>query len=351
MITSSDALVSASRLSAALLAFALSIWAFGARAQDASSSGTPTTTPSAPVASASPTPPPTNPPPDQSTDTLVPDVHQGFVYRSITMAKYNPLGLSTWERIGYTKPLYAGTQNILLQGSYVGAHVVGTGTPAYGRIGGRVDVQPLSILQLFAACEFVGFFGTFDSIASFPNVAGDFSNKHQSALGTAGLTYPTTEMVVTLEPVLQARVGPIIFYSDTNFIYLDIALRPGDQTYYDLTLSVLAPRRGWVVTNDTNLNWATKFGMQIGVRGSVVYSAFTSDQIGPGNNERAGEVTPVFSLGPTLTYVFSSHNTHFIEPTVFMVAQWWLRDPYRSGQETSEGLPYLDAGFSFRGEL
>ena len=40
-----------------------------------------------------------------------------------------------------------------------------------------------------------------------------------------------------------------------------------------------------------------------------------------------------------------------MKPTLYLLAQWWVKHRYRTGQEVSQGLPMIVLGFSFTGDL
>lgn len=59
----------------------------------------------------------------------IPYVHEGLVYRSTTAVRYNPLGLSSFARVGYQHRLLGDQRNIVLQRTYVGLHALTMVTP------------------------------------------------------------------------------------------------------------------------------------------------------------------------------------------------------------------------------
>lgn len=281
-----------------------------------------------------------------------PYVHHGFAYRSTTAARYNPLGLSTFFRFGYQRPLLGPQENILLQRTYVGVYGVTTLTPAFIRGGLRLDVQPLAFLQILVAYEGMGLFGTFDTLQSFGRVSEDFSDARQSERSSVGLAYSTTGALFTFEPIFQAKLGPITLVSDTSFIHSDMSVTPGDRFYYDLPLGLLALEEGWMVSNETDLAYNTSFGLSVGVRHGV-YHAFYRGAAIAGEEARAREITPIEFAGPLFGYTFFDENRalRFNAPSVFLNVSFWIRNPYRTGEEISRAVPYIVTGFTFRGDL
>jgi hypothetical protein len=279
-------------------------------------------------------------------------VHHGFTYRSLTAARYNPLGLSTFFRIGYQIPLLGEQENVLLQRTYAAVHAMTWLTPAYARGGLRFDIQPLAIFSLVTSYELVGYFGSFDSLQSFDNIAEDFSEDGQKARADLGLDYPTTGGSFTLEPNLQARIGPLTIVSTTDFVYNHMRLRGDDPVFFDLFYDMLVPRTGWVISNETQLLYGPATGFAGGLRYGI-YHALLPDSVVTGNEARAKEITPIQFLGPLFIYNFFEENRAlaFNAPLVFASVGWWLHHPYRTGQETSRAVPYVTVGFTFKGDL
>lgn len=281
-----------------------------------------------------------------------PYVHKGFVYRSTTAVRYNPLGLSTFFRIGYQRPLLGPQENILLQRTYVGLFGVTTITPAYVRGGLRVDVQPLAFLQILVAYEAMGLFGTFDTLQSFRRASEDFSDAAQVERGKQGLARSTTGAIFTAEPILQAKVGPILLVSDTTFLHTNFKIPAGDRFYFDLPLGMLALDDGWQVTNETDLSYVTSFGLSVGARHGV-YHVFYEDDAIAGDEARAKEIGTLEYAGPLIGFSWKEVQgpKRFNQPAIFLNCNFWIQNPYRTGQEVSQTVPYVIAGFTFKGTL
>lgn len=58
-------------------------------------------------------------------------------------------------------------------------------------------------------------------------------------------------------------------------------------------------------------------------------------------------------LGPLFAWQFAQEppGRRFNQPTLFVLAQWWLQHPYRTGEEQSAALPLIGLGFAFNGDL
>ncbi|MFY0534794.1 hypothetical protein [Nannocystis pusilla] len=149
----------------------------------------------------------------------------------------------------------------------------------------------------------------------------------------------------------------IAIRNEVTFYNNNIRLPTGNDVFYDLRHDVLVPAKGWFLTNDTDLLYMTKFGLNAGVRNSLVHVFYTSKMYGPGE-VTDNPNTPMDRLGPVLTYTFFDRpEKRFNKPTLIFAAQWWLKHRYRGqgapGMEDRihQGIPLFLLGFSFTGEL
>ena len=119
--------------------------------------------------------------------------------------------------------------------------------------------------------------------------------------------------------------------------------------------------RGWVLCNDLDLMWVSKFGLVAGVRYSVVKPFYTPNEVRLGESS-ADVSNGVQRLGPMLSYtIFDRGFTRFNKPTLLLVTGFYLSHRYRAGQEPAAilpsvyvhnpAMPYVVIGFSFQSDL
>jgi hypothetical protein len=231
-------------------------------------------------------------------------------------------------------------------------NAVGSVSPAYARGGLRLDVQPLAILKLVASYEAVGVYGNFGALQSFSDVSADFSEAARTRRARDGLSYATSGRIVTLNPTLQFRAGPVTAVSSTELVHTQMKVRAGDSVYYDLPYDLLAPSNGWLVGNETDVMLAIGPRLGVGVHHGIYHAFYPSEAVA-GATTRAAQVTPTECLGPLLTYQLSETRgaARLKNPIAFLISSWWLRHPYRAGQEVPRAVPYLVVGFTFEGDL
>lgn len=283
-----------------------------------------------------------------------------LVYSSLTALRYNAIGLAEAARVTYRKRLYL-SQELALRDNYVGGGLSTVLSPAYAKLGAIVEAQPLTILRLWAQLEIAGYYSTFSMIQSAPDVRADFSDTKLRALaelpaGDPGKNYATAGTHGTLGADAQVKLGPVAVRNFTRLTTARLALRGVDVAYYDQQDDVLAPNGGVVLHNDTDLLWVSDFGLTAGARFNVAHPFYeprhyvASDEpfsvIEPNLNG------PMTRVGPVVAYTFFSEDgARFNNPTVLVIANWWLSHRWRTGADVSPVIPYLAVGFAFNGDL
>ncbi|MEM6531302.1 MAG: hypothetical protein AAF654_01695 [Myxococcota bacterium] len=270
-------------------------------------------------------------------------------YENLSATRYNPLGLVDFFYVTGRVRLHD-SDSLILRQNYIGAGIAGGLSPAWMRIGGIVEVKPLTIWRLWARYVFVQYFGTFDLLASFPDAESDFSDtaiqdrsdipetENQGASGTE----------LTLGSDFQLKAGPIALRNFTRGYRADMDLRDGDTTFYDQIYDVLMPDEGWVITNETDLLYLTGSGWIIGGRYTFSKPFYQDrhrrDDDGPSN--------VIHRAGPLVAYQFSNDPVgRFQTPTLLLLTQWHFEHRFRTGEDVSQAIPYVGLGFLFRGDL
>jgi hypothetical protein len=291
-------------------------------------------------------------------EILMPPVdvgHSGFprhswVYKNLTAFRYNPLGLVNEHTTGYRLQLFDKDSKILSD-SYLGAKVHTWVTPAYARIGPRIEFQPAALLNLAASYEFVGYFSTFGLMQSFPSPTSDYSDTRIDELEDQETNYTTIGQFVTLSALLQAKAGPIAVRNNVQFFWADYDLRAGDRVFYSQMLDILQADRGWALSNDTDVIWLVNDKLKVAGRYSLAHAFYDEDDFLP--VEPVSKPNgPIHRLGPGLLYTFFDRPyQRFQKPTAILLVQWWLQHRYRTGQDVPQGIPQVILGFAFEGQL
>lgn len=263
-------------------------------------------------------------------------------YNNATFARINPLGLVDQFRVGWRARLSSRDSTLLRDTySFVGANVIAT--PAYSRLGLYAEAQVLAVLRVFGEVDGVGYYGTFDQVLSWDDPTARYSDRALSDLGAAGAHAATTGWVWHLGGTLRAAVGPVAVRSTAQVTQYDLSLPDGDTVFYDQFWDRLAPDGGLMILNDADVLVVLEHA-RIGVRHTV--SAGLDDAPGDGG-------IATHRVGPLLAWQFfdDAPGARFNQPTAFLLTQWWVQHPYRTGGEQPAGLPLIAAGFAFNGDL
>jgi hypothetical protein len=272
-------------------------------------------------------------------------------YQNLTLGRYNPLGLFNQLTLGYRHSLYGETDSVLKNGSYVAFNVTPAVSPAWARGGAQIEIQPLALLRLSATYEGIGYFGSFDALQSYQTANADWSEEAQEATGEIG-AYSTSGTILTLSALLQAKVGPIAARSNYRAIYQSMSTQNGDPLFYDLVFDVLAPNNGFLHTVDSDLLFLhPNNALTVGLRHTYTHASYDETMYLAGESVSEGR-EDTHRLGPLVAYRLNQRtDMRFSQPTLILIMNWWLQHPYRTGQETAQGVPYVVAGFAFNGRL
>ena len=98
-----------------------------------------------------------------------------WVWDNLTAGRINPLGATNRFRTGYRLQL-SNRRGVLYEESFVAAKLHAELTPALARLGGRLELQPLAILNLSMQLDHVGGFGTFNFVRGYADPTDDYSD-------------------------------------------------------------------------------------------------------------------------------------------------------------------------------
>ena len=269
--------------------------------------------------------------------------------------RINPDGLIYFSRLVYQLRLFQSDHG-LLKDTYVGFGLAPGVSPAFVRGGGVLELQPLSILKLWASYEAINYFGGFNVFQSFPGAGADFSDSELERLAeednTPTKNYQAAGTQLTLGGRLQFKLGPLGARVNARLARPSFNLRGGDETFYDPVFDALVPNEGWFLATDVDVLWITELGLSVGGRLSLTESFFEARHFGLGEDQTDPN-SPQYRLGPMISYRFWDHKgrSKFDQPTVLLIANWWIEHRFRTGSDVDQGVPYVLIAFSFGGDL
>ncbi len=271
-----------------------------------------------------------------------PPLHR-VVHRNTLAIRVNPLGLIYEGRFAYRQRLYV-SEKTALRDNFLGLGIAPGASPAFGRIGVLVELQPASFFGLYAIYEYMQYFGTFNLLASYPDQTADFSDT--AIRNRSPAPYVTGGKMLTVGANLNLKVGPIVLRSQARLFAPDFTLRPGDTVLYDQLNDLLLPNARFTLVNDLDLLFQTSFGFVAGVRynlGIPFYGALPTGEVRDNSTHR---------LGPFFAYrFFDRDGARLNQPTLALVVNWYLKHRWRTGADSSAALPYIALAFNVVGDL
>lgn len=287
-----------------------------------------------------------------SAQEVRPQPEVSLFYQSLTAARANPLGLVSLLDMTLRLRLFESDSAVLAQ-NFAGIGITGGLSPAFGRAGVLAEIQPLTIVRVFASYEVVGYFSSFNLFASFPSALSEFSDTAIRERPGAGLPgYVTHGGWLTLGAVVQARVGPIAARNQARAVHASFQMRDGDRVFYDQLTDMLVPNDGWILTNELDVVGMFDIGLNIGARWSYGHAFYESRHVASGEDPNAIPDNDLHRLGLIATYTFEDNEgARFDRPTLVLILQWHLQHRYRTGADVHVGAPYAALAFQFVGDI
>jgi hypothetical protein len=269
---------------------------------------------------------------------------------NLLVARYNPLGLEDRLRIGMQARLYR-NPSAALRDNFLFFGFTPYLNPAFMKVGPSLELQPLSVLNLRVGLELMQWFGTFKYMQSFGSPRDDYSDSTINKRGDAGGNYVTSGAHFTFEPTLRMKFGPIALQNRFSIEYWSMNLHSGDTVFYEPTLDTLVPSNGWVITNDLDLVWISKYKFVLGARYSVVHPLYEARHYREGEG-RIDNLNGHQRVGPLFAYTFFDHPyARFNKPSLIVIANWYVEHRWRTGADVSQAIPYFVLGFAFTSDL
>jgi hypothetical protein len=280
----------------------------------------------------------------------------------LTVLRLNPLGLETRGRFGLQKRLYSSTKKIA-ENNFAFFGLYPKLNPASANLALGGEVQPFSMFNLRATAEVQRYLGALGFLQSFSSPNANYSDATIDDL--ADSAQATSAFHTSIQPMLQARVGPIAIRALFQLDYWNLDLRSGDTAAYEATWDTLLPDGGWTLSADTDVLYTGHPGLAIGLRHSYVQPFYDREHFADAADEDAYDDDNAHQrLGLFAAYTFCDRGpSRFNKPTLILIASWYLEHRYRTGEPdelaigsrsddyTSRAFPYLLAGFAFESDF
>jgi hypothetical protein len=233
-------------------------------------------------------------------------------------ASVNNLGLQNTLERSWTWPLWA-SRNPLLADAHVSTGIVSVVTPALARVGGWLEVSPLSVLDVRVGAEPMAYFGTFNALKSLQSYDDPFDSKTLKAMRDRKSGYGSRLYV---EPVIKAKAGAFVAQIDTTIERWQTNA-PGP-FFYEPTRDTLLRASGDTLLTATSLAMYQREMGDDGTLSAGVLHSVTEVFDAPGNRSQR--------LGVIVIREYSS--THYRVPRLRLLATVWqyLDDPSKRHQ-------------------
>lgn len=233
-------------------------------------------------------------------------------------ASINNAGLQDVFEVGWQRPLGRSTHP-LRSGAHVAAGVVNVITPSMTRLGGWVQVAPLSVVSVRVGAEPGAYFGTFHSLQSFQSYGDPFDTDTRNARGKGRAA---TGLRAYVTPAAQFRAGPFAFRSTADVEWWRAGVA-GPLYYEPARDTLLRADGGWLV-NATTVALLQRDGGGGGFTAGGVLHHLTRVADAPGNR--------IQRLGAIAMHEFGTPRLGVPHLRLTATAWRYLDDPSKHGE-------------------
>ena len=232
-------------------------------------------------------------------------------------ASMNNLGVQNTIDVTWTWPLSAST-NPLLSGAHLTTGITNALTPAQARLGGWVEVSPLSILDVRAGVEPTAYFGTFNSLQSFESYSDSFDTDSRKVRG-GGKAGTAARFYVS--PTLKMKAGPIVAAAGADVEWW--RSNAEGTLFYEPTRDTLLKSDGERLVSTSALVMY-QHSMRAGTLsfGALHTTTEVSD----------ARINRIQKLGAIVVRQFDAHRFHLPSPRITAVVSRYLADPSKEGE-------------------
>lgn len=283
-----------------------------------------------------------------------PPAHR-FVHRQALVGRLNPLGSAYEGRFMYRLRLYE-SASVALRDNFLGAGAFVYLSPGFLHVGPYVEFQPLSVLGFWATYLYSQYFRTFGLFQSFPSPNAEFSDAELSRRAALPKTDPLSNYVTNGGQLIigadfQVKVWQVLLRSKARLLRSDYRVREGDTVFFEQTYDLLVPNHGWFFTNDADVMWQKEdHTLMLGARYTASTAFYDRSQYLEG--ETPTNLNASHRVGPFAAYAFRVQDgATFNQPTVFLLAQWFVMHRYRTGEQVSQAIPLVMLGFQVSGDF
>lgn len=248
------------------------------------------------------------------------------------------MGLLTNAAIGYKRKLF-NRDGILFEDSHFALQGTLAASPTFSFVGARVVFQPLAILRLWAGYEVGGHFGVINSLRAFDRSELKLPAKAQFERIEQTPKRSTMQHRMTLSGRLQAKYKRFAARYEASGQRYQLFDPQGKVAWFNATLDIVVPTRGWSLNQDADLLFELKPGLFLATRYSQT-TAYHDDLARP---------IAIRRLGPAIVWRRPARHARVDANTWFAMVQWHLTHPFRNGEVKSAAIPMVLLGWAIQG--
>ncbi|MGK0360267.1 MAG: hypothetical protein ACI9U2_002580 [Bradymonadia bacterium] len=169
--------------------------------------------------------------------------------RNALQGRNNQIGLGMNTRLSYRMPLYPGSKNILLKGSYVDVGGIARISPASLHHGLYVEAVPIAPLQFRFGIGRLAYFGLFGTVIEYPSPDADWSP--QALKDNQPMARPGGGLVWRAMGKLRLKFGPVVVLHEQLVVGLRMDALDTGSYWYEPINDMLVGQRDhiWVMKN------------------------------------------------------------------------------------------------------
>src|SRR5262245_12106737 len=166
-----------------------------------------------------------------------PEPRERYTLGTFLVGRYNPIGFDLQGTLGYRQRI-GDSDDLLFKTRFWSLSMMGGWNPANWSARVEAMVEPIAVFQLRAAYDTRGYFGIFGAQLSGSNSRFDITNE---ALDKSIGSYPAVVHAFTLEPTLQAAIGPVAIRDSFAVEYANWDIPFGHSYVYDPGADLIRP--------------------------------------------------------------------------------------------------------------
>lgn len=234
-------------------------------------------------------------------------------------ASINNAGVQNTLEVSWLWPA-SRSSHPLLSGAHIATGITNALTPTQAKVGGWVELSPLSILDLRAGFDPAVYFGTFDSLMGFGSYGEAFDPDSRKARGGAKAGASAR---MYLSPTLKFKAGPIVGSAGAEFEWWRSSAQGG--FFYEPTRDTLLKSDGDRLLTTTSVlmyQWTGAGSFSVGGLHTMARVADAPDN-------------RIQKVGAIAIKEFAASHYGLTHPRVTVVVARYLEDPTKQDQWTA----------------